>query len=107
MDASPQAQRDEALNGGRQLRILKVVIKDAGRARVSHEVGIALLHAVGGEPPVPLCAALPTRVSNFDTDAIKCIVQGLQFCTLGGRGDSGIHTCGRVAPAGFRTAQCQ
>lgn len=58
VDAGPQSERNEALDGGHQLRILEVVVEHAGRAWVSHEVHIPLLHAAGGEPPVPLRAAL-------------------------------------------------
>ena len=58
MDAGPQAQRDESLDGVRQLRLLKVVIEHTGRPWVSHEVGIPLLNAIRGKAPVPLRAAL-------------------------------------------------
>ncbi len=58
MDSSPEPKRYEALNDVRKLWLLEVVIEHAGGAGVSHEVHIPLLHAIGGEPPVTLCAAL-------------------------------------------------
>ncbi len=58
MDAGSQAQRDETLDGVRQLGLLKVVMEHAGRPGVGHQVDVPLLHPIAGKPPVPLRAAL-------------------------------------------------
>ncbi len=58
VNARPQTQSYESVEGGGQARVFEVIIEDAGRPWVSHEVHIPRLHPICGEPPVPLCAAL-------------------------------------------------
>lgn len=58
VNAGAQAQRDEALDGVCQLRVLQVVVEDAGRARMRQHVAVPLLQPARWKPPVPLCRPL-------------------------------------------------
>jgi hypothetical protein len=46
VDAGAQAQSDEALDGVGQLRVLQVVVEDAGRPRVRQQVAVPLLQPI-------------------------------------------------------------
>lgn len=77
MDASTQAEGNEALDGVGQLGILQVVIEDAGRARVCQQVAVPLLQPGRRKPPVPLRRPLhskpktPRQVDGCSADVPK------------------------------------